>query len=96
MFLNFYRRSSMRTLLAVVVADVPSEAEVASVEVAEAANSEAAAEASEATEAVVNSAEVVEDIAEKAKVNSEAAEDLAVVGSEGVDEEDLLEVNFKN
>ena len=87
----------MRTLLAVVVADVPSEAEVASVEVAEAANSEAAAEASEVTEAaVVNSAEVVEDIAEKAKVNSEAAEDLAVVGSEGVDEEDLLEVNFKN
>jgi hypothetical protein len=44
----------------------------------------------------VNSAEVVEDIAEKAKVNSEAAADLAVVGSEGVDEEDLLEVNFKN
>jgi hypothetical protein len=29
-------------------------------------------------------------------VNSEAAADLAVVGSEGVDEEDLLEVNFKN
>ncbi len=86
----------MRILLAVVVADVPSEAEVASVEVAEAANSEAE-EVSEVTEAaVVNSAEVVEDIAEKAKVNSEAAEDLAVAGSEGVDEEDLLEVNFKN